>query len=204
VVFPIYNEQSQIVGFSGRKINDNNEAPKWKHVGVKTKWIYPAFLPQEKTVDKIIEEKREVVLVESIGDSLALTDEGYANNLVTFGLDCSPSLLNYLCSKSLDKIIIATNNDEGKQKNHGKIAALKIYMKLSQFFNFEQLSIQLPHANDFGEMRQREMSFNDCYNNPQSPQEVKLNVYKEFCLANRSSFQDKKLNKFLKKIEDYE
>jgi hypothetical protein len=77
-------------------------------------------------------------------------------------------------------------------------------MKLSQFFDFNQLSIQLPWANDFGEMRQQEISFADWYNAPQASQEQKLHDYKEFCLLNRSSFQDKKLKKFLKKIEDYE
>lgn len=201
IVFPIYNSDGDIFGFSGRKINDNNEAPKWKHIGTKTKWVYPAFVPREQTVDSLIDEKKEVILVESIGDSLALTEEGYAHNLVTFGLDCSPALLNYLCSKDLHRIIIATNNDNDKQKNHGKIAAMKNYMKLSQFFDFEQLSIQLPWANDFGEMKEKEMSFKQWYDTPLTSQEAKLNDYKDFCFASRNSFQDKKLQKFFKKLE---
>jgi hypothetical protein len=53
-------------------------------------------------------------------------------------------------------------------------------------------------------MRQQEMSFADWYNAPQASQEQKLHDYKEFCLLNRSSFQDKKHKKFLKKIEEYE
>lgn len=203
IVFPIYNSDGEIFGFSGRKINDNNEAPKWKHIGTKTRWVYPAFVPREQTVDSLIDEKREVILVESIGDSLALTEEGYAHNLVTFGLDCSPALLNYLCSKDLRKIIIATNNDNEKQKNHGKIAAMKNYMKLSQFFDFEQLSVQLPLANDFGDMKQKEISFKDWYEQPNASQEAKLNDYKDFCSANRNSFQDKKLQKFFKKLENF-
>ena len=203
IVFPIYESNAEIFGFSGRKINDNNESPKWKHVGTKTKWVYPAFVPREQTVDSIIDEKKEVILVESIGDSLALTEEGYANNLVTFGLDCSPALLNYLCSKDLRKIIIATNNDNEKQKNHGKISAVKNYMKLSQFFDFEQLSVQLPLANDFGEMRQKEMSFKDWYQESNVSQEAKLTDYKDFCSANRTSFQEKKLEKFFKKLQNF-
>ena len=47
IVFPIYDSNGQIFGFSGRKINDNNESPKWKHIGTKTRWIYPAFVPRE-------------------------------------------------------------------------------------------------------------------------------------------------------------
>lgn len=203
IVFPIYNSDGQIFGFSGRKINDNNDAPKWKHIGTKTRWVYPAFVPREQTVDQIIEEKREVILVESIGDSMALAEEGYLNSLVTFGLDCSPAILNYLCSKSIDKIIIATNNDSEKQKNHGKISAMKNYMKLSQFFDFNQLSVQLPWANDFGAMREQEISFSNWYNPPQASQQAKLHDYKEFCLQNRTCFNDKRLQKFLKKIEDF-
>jgi len=203
MVFPIYNSDQQIVGFSGRKINDNNDAPKWKHIGTKVKWIYPAFVPNEQTVDELIEEKKEVILVESIGDSMALTEEGYANNLVIFGLDCSPSLMNYLCSKSLNKIIIATNNDSEKEKNRGKISAMKNYMKLSQFFDFDQLSVQLPLANDFGAMKEQQLSFSDWYNGCQALQQTKLNDYKDFCLNNRNSFNEKKLQKFIKKIEDF-
>jgi len=202
IVFPIYNSNGEIVGFSGRKINDDNAAPKWKHIGTRNKWVYPAFVPQEKTVDTLIEEKKEVILVESIGDSLALTDEGYGNNLVTFGLDCSPALLNYLCSKELDKIIIAPNNDEGKPRNHGKISAMKNYMKLCQFFDLERLSVQLPWENDFGEMKQKGTSFKEWHQPPQASLGQKLHDYKEFCLANRNCFQEKKLQKFLKKIDD--
>lgn len=203
IVFPIYNSNGEIFGFSGRKINDNNEAPKWKNIGTKSNWVYPAFVPREQTVDQIIEEKREVILVESIGDSMALADEGYLNTLVNFGLGCSPALLNYLCSKNLDKIIIATNDDSEKRENRGKIAAMKHYMKLSQFFDFEQLSVQLPLANDFGDMRQKEMSFKDWYEQPSASQEAKLNDYKDFCSANRNAFQDKKLQKFFKKLENF-
>ena len=134
---------------------------------------------------------------------MALTEEGYGHNLVTFGLDCSPALINYLCSKSLNKIIIATNNDSDKNQNHGRISSMKMYMKLSQFFDFEQLSVQLPWTNDFGDMRQKEVSFKDWYEVPQVSQEERLSIYKDFCLENRTAFNDKKLQKFLKKIDNF-
>ena len=43
MVFPIYNEHQQIIGFSGRKVDDNNNYPKWKHIGRRNNWVYPAF-----------------------------------------------------------------------------------------------------------------------------------------------------------------
>mgnify|MGYP001287018461 CR=1 FL=1 len=43
MVFPVYNEHNQIVGFSGRKVDDDNDYPKWKHIGKRNNWVYPAF-----------------------------------------------------------------------------------------------------------------------------------------------------------------
>ena len=34
-VFPIFNLNNQIHGFSGRYLGKNNNSPKWKHIGVK-------------------------------------------------------------------------------------------------------------------------------------------------------------------------
>jgi len=147
IVFPIYNKDGQIFGFSGRKIDEDTDAPKWKHIGLKSNWIYPAMLPNFSEVDD------EIILVESIGDSMALTQNGYANNLVTFGLDCSNSLVNYLISLNLNSIIIATNNDSEKEKNRGLIAAIKILTKLSNFFDLNLLKIKLPIRNDFADMQ---------------------------------------------------
>ena len=52
-------------------------------------------------------------------------------------------------------------------------------------------------------MKQKEMSFKDWYNPPSASQAAKLNEYKDFCSANRTSFQEKKLEKFFKKIENF-
>ena len=76
-------------------------------------------------------------------------------------------------------------------------------MKLSQFFDFRQLSIQLPLLNDFGEMRQKEADFKQWYKPLESDESLKLDMYKEFCLQNRTAFNDKKLQKFLKKIDNF-
>ena len=107
VVFPIYNDTGQIFGFAGRKITDEDEqVPKWKLIGKKSNWIYPLMIPNFPQL-----ENQEVILVESIGDSMALTENGYSNNIVAFGLDCSATIINYLISQDLKSIIIATNNE---------------------------------------------------------------------------------------------
>lgn len=143
IVFPIYNEHSQIIGFSGRKVDDNDYA-KWKHIGKKNNWIYPAYIPNSTTVDSIIESKCEVYLVESIGDAMALYEQGIKNVLVIFGLSASSSIISYLSSKKIDKIFIAGNNDFNSKQNRGLMASIKNYLKLSSYFDLDTLIIKNP------------------------------------------------------------
>jgi hypothetical protein len=159
IVFPIYDLDSQIHGFSGRLVADQPDVPKWKHIGRKSNWLYPHHLSSE-----YIEQKREVILVESIGDCLALYTSGYRNVLVTFGIDISPKLLSYLNSFNLDRIIVSLNNDIGKETNSGAIGAIKVLSKLSTIFDLNILSYNPPlKENDFGDMLTNNVSFSDWY-----------------------------------------
>ena len=94
MVFPIYNEHTQLIGFSGRKVDDDNNYPKWKHIGKRNNWVYPA-LNKKTEVDEEIKLKKEVILVESIGDALALYEQGIKNVLVIFGLSVNNNIINY-------------------------------------------------------------------------------------------------------------
>lgn len=188
MVFPIYNENAQIVGFSGRKVDEDSAAPKWKHLGKKANWVYPARIPDFEPIED------EVILVESIGDSMALTQNGYANNLVTFGLDCGSGLLNFLVSQSLSKVIIATNNDFEGKKNRGLIGAVKILMKLSGFFDYDMLEIKLPTKNDFSEMNRS----GDDFIAWKSSEKMSNEQILDFCKLNAAEFKKDKLDKFRK------
>lgn len=194
IVFPIYNDNSQIFGFSGRKVDDNTDAPKWKHIGFKSNWIYPAMIPD---FPEIIDE---VILVESIGDSMALTQNKITNNLVMFGLDCSPKLLNFLVSKNLKQIVISTNNDADSSINRGLIAAIKVLIKLSSFFDLDIIKIKPPLMNDFGDMQNlKDSNIFDQWkkSEPLSIEDI-LKIVKE----NTSEFNKAKLNKFFKKCQN--
>ena len=155
-VFPIYNSSSEIHGFSGRDMSSNNPSrPKWKHMGKKSTWTYPYYVPcsdRYHPVSTAIESSRTVILVESIGDLLNLHQQGIKNVLVAFGTSVSPALMCFLVSLPLDRIVISFNNDAGKEKNRGKIGALKSYLKLLNYFDKDKLIIHLPTKGDFGEM----------------------------------------------------
>lgn len=149
-VFPIFNSKKEIVGFSGRDITNKSKI-KWKHLGDKINWCYPNFLNLEE-----IKSQKEAILIESIGDCLALWDAGIKNTIVTFGLDISISILNLLLKIDPNKIYISFNNDQEKN-NAGNFAAEKGKNKLLRYFDPKQIQIKLPDKKDFGEMSAEEI-----------------------------------------------
>ena len=162
MVFPIYNEHTQLIGFSGRKVDDDNNYPKWKHIGKRNNWVYPA-LNKKTEVDEEIKLKKEVILVESIGDALALYEQGIKNVLVIFGLSVNNNIINYLSAHSIRHICISTNNDKGSGENRGFIAGIKSFIKLSKYFDLDSLTVKFPPTpyNDFGDAHLDGYNLND-------------------------------------------
>ena len=178
-VFPIYNQYHQIHGFSGRDMATDKDRPKWKHIGRKTQWVYPAHVPFDSSDLGETYSSDYVIIVESIGDCLNLMQNGFTNVLVCFGLDISSKLLCYLVEKNFDYIFISLNNDTIKHDNAGKQSAVKNYLKLLNYFDREKIKICLPIKNDFGDM-----DIND------------FNIW-------RSKFNDLKTINQIPKIQDY-
>lgn len=196
MVFPVYNEHSQIVGFSGRHVDSNNEKwkhlPKWKHVGKRNNWVYPAF-NTSTGVDEEIELKKEVILVESIGDALGLYEQGIKNVLVIFGLSVNSNIINYLSGRAVVNICIATNNDSGSSENRGLIAAVKSYLKLSSYFDLGSLSVKFPPKpyNDFGDAHLNDCDIKKDWLNKPVDQDAQLKYVCNFVKNNSSSFTKK-------------
>lgn len=150
-VFPIFNEHGLIHGFAGRDMVSGSERPKWKHIGRKNNWIYPLYNESSET-QKAIEQKSQVILVESIGDLLSLHESGIKNVLVTFGLSVSPKMICALVALSPEQIVFSFNNDNDKEDNRGRDACIKNYLKLLKYFDANKMCICLPTKNDFGDM----------------------------------------------------
>lgn len=150
-VFPIFDFQKNLVGFSGRDLSNLKTRPKWKHIGNKSNWVYPATIC-EKEITKL----KEVIIVESIGDMLALYNVGIENVLVSFGLNIGGGIIKFLLKKDCKKIIIAFNNDVANNLA-GNEAAEKEKEKLSIYFDPGQIEVRLPQKKDFGEMTKEEI-----------------------------------------------
>lgn len=156
IVFPIYNSAGQIHGFSGRAVfwNKDSDFPKWKHIGKRADWVYPLNLKRNSSLEvrEAIEAKNSIVIVESVGDSMALFENGYKNNVVTFGLGISSKISSTLIALDPAKIIISSNNDSDSETNHGLISACKSFLQLSSIFDISKIEIRLPLKNDFFDM----------------------------------------------------
>jgi len=190
-VFPVFRfrDPETIIGFTGRSMlwgKDNQDIAKWKHIGTKRNWVYPACLGQD--FEKSIEESQCIYIVESIGDSLALTENNLKNHIVTFGLDLSSQQLMAILSLNPKKIVIAMNNDQSKV---GLSASIKHYISLLDFFDIDKLYIVLPQQNDLSDMHKNKC-FDDWANkqvNQKSQQEFILNYLRH--PSNRQGFPKK-------------
>lgn len=149
-VFPIFNNDGKLMGFSGRDITNISKI-RWKHIGEKNDFLYPIFLNSST-----IELDKKVILVESIGDMLNLWQNGVKNTIVTFGTNLSLRILNFLLKIDVQKIYISLNNDSNKNMA-GNIGADKVRARLKRYFDDRQLKIALPEKKDFGEMSREEI-----------------------------------------------
>lgn len=155
MVFPIYDEIRQLIGFAGRDVygRENKNIPKWKIIGKKKNFVYPFFIPEmENKFISSFNKEGEIILVESIGDSMSLYQQGIFNNLVSFGLSGCDSLYAMLNRLNPNIITISFNNDKSSSINRGLIGCIKTFLTLSSIFDSNKLRIKLPLCNDFGDM----------------------------------------------------
>lgn len=201
IVFPIYNEHQQIIGFTGRRIDDsvsNEDSPKWKHIGKKRNWVFPSRCPKYNCE---IEEKSEAILVESVGDCLALVESGVNNSLVTFGIGVSSSVIAFLIEKGVRNIIIAGNNDFDSKENHGVKGMVKIFLDLVQYFDVSNIKMKLPPEghNDLSKAHEYGILIREWNNSGRSYEAL------DFCLRFARKypnlFSAKEINK-LKKLQN--
>jgi hypothetical protein len=136
-VFPIFNSKEHLIGVSGRDLTGKSKI-KWKHQGQKSEWKYPLQVNYDG-----LKDFTSVILVESIGDMLALWEAGVKNSIVTFGVELSIPLLNLLLKLDPKKITISFNNDENNSLA-GNNAASKTKNRLLRHFDANQIQILLP------------------------------------------------------------
>jgi hypothetical protein len=158
-VFPQFNEQDEVIGFSGRCLRKMSKEdrkkfnrPAWKHLTPSSQFVWGGV--------EEIDECGRAILVESIGDSLALRECGVPETLCLFGTNLSELVLGKLIALNPREIVIATNNDADHHtgKNVGALFAAKIEKVLLSFFDRRSVRVSLPVGQkDFGKMLEVDM-----------------------------------------------
>lgn len=145
-IFPIRGLDGRINGFTGRLVAENSFAPTWKHLFRSSKSVWPWNVS-----GSAIRASRTVVLVESVGDCLALLSNGVPNVLCIFGLNLNGKIISTLIANDVRKVIVSLNRDDDPSK--GQRAAEKIANRLAAFYSDGAVVIRLPPegVNDWGE-----------------------------------------------------
>lgn len=129
IIFPIYNQDHQLVAFSGRSIDDHNQ-PKYLNspqtpIFNKNEVLYN-FHQLKKNADDF-----SIYLVEGFMDVIAMYVGGYRNAVATMGVAFSENHLNQLkYLADLSYIIMAFDNDDA-----GKLATQKTSAIISSYYD---------------------------------------------------------------------
>lgn len=138
VIMPIRDiDSGQIVGFSGRLIENNSFAPKYKHVFKASRSVAPWLVNGNE-----IKNKKRVILCESAGDLMSLMTHDINECLCIFGLNLNGRIISTLIANDIRHIILSLNRDEDPSK--GQAAMEKIKKKLLNFWTEDRIIIRLP------------------------------------------------------------
>jgi DNA primase len=152
VVFPIRNAQGQIIGFSGRTLDDDWKVkciPKWK--------FSKDFIPDlslfnienaKAWINDNGIENGSIILTEGPLDCLKLVQSGIYNCVATLGKTLHNGQMSILMTIGVNRILFAYDNDAA-----GQTGAAKTEKLAGSFFNTK--IIKLPEEiNDIGEMKE--------------------------------------------------
>jgi 5S rRNA maturation endonuclease (ribonuclease M5) len=144
-VVPVYDENNNYVGCTGRRINDEMEKKWLNSYGFrKAQYLYGLNIAKD-----FIIKTGTVILVEGQGDVWRAHEAGFKNTVSIMGADFSDEQLILLeCSGCLN-VLILTDMDEAGEK-----AANKIIEKCGRRFNCNR--IELP-THDIGDMSVEEV-----------------------------------------------
>lgn len=131
-VVPIYDEDWNLVGCSGRKVYENNEYPKWKNTKMRNSHVLYGLNQCRDLIDTTM----TVIIVEGQGNVWRCHEAGASNAVSIMGDAISESQLILLERTSVQNIVILTDYDEAGNK-----AASQIMNMGGRRFNYNRPEI---------------------------------------------------------------
>lgn len=133
VCFPIYNDDGNIIGFTGRRTDDEKE-PKWLHLPTNIRTGNYLFGIEQNKGE--IQKTHTAILNESPLDVLRLSQAG--NNLAvgTFGTNLSQRQIKKLLGNKVHNLILCYDPDKAGEKGTDKIIKeAQLYFRLFDLSN---------------------------------------------------------------------
>jgi len=151
-IVPVFDEQNELVGFSGRDITGLSHQ-KWIHAKDFVHYSNEVFTKSSilynlNNIKKLCPRPTSLIIVEGPIDLWKLEMAGIQNVVATLGLGLSFVQVSKLVELGINKLTICYDND--KKTKAGEKAAISIQNNLADIFTIE---IKIPELNkDFGEM----------------------------------------------------
>lgn len=147
-IVPVFDHENRAVGYSGRKMSDEDKKYKWVHSkGLKTNSILYGYQQAEKNIKKT----HSVTLVEGPGDVWRAWEAGMQNTVAILGASLSENQLLILEQSGALNITILTDFDEA-----GDTAAQQIIELCGRRFNCFRPA-QIKDYNDIGDIPYKEL-----------------------------------------------
>ena len=170
IIFPFFNLSGQIVGFGGRRLNDNDQ-PKYLNSPESKIYKKGEILYGLHQAISAIRESKMVFIVEGYFDLLRLADFGLRNVIASSGTALSESQ-GRLIKRYTDTVIFAYDSDEA-----GINAALRNGLILESLdLIVSMVVLPKPHDPDSFLLDKGKESFIELIKNKISPLDYQLNV----------------------------
>lgn len=100
----IRNKSGEVIGFGGRRLNDNEKSPKYLNTKETEVFVKSSVLYGIDLAYKSILDKSQIIIVEGYMDVIAAHQKGYKNVVACMGTSINPKQLQYIYN-------IFTHND---------------------------------------------------------------------------------------------
>lgn len=146
IAIPVRNIRGEIVGFTGRAINDSI-IPKWLHQNFQSgSQLFNLYSAKDHIMNS-----STIIITEGPFDCFKFEDASIYNSVAIFGKSLTQQQISLILSSGAFKIIIALDNDEA-----GKSGSDSIEEKLKDFCDIKTFVIP-EGKKDIGEMTLKEV-----------------------------------------------
>jgi DNA primase len=170
IIFPFFNLSGQIVGFGGRRLNENDQ-PKYLNSPESKIYKKGEILYGLYQAISLIREKKAVLIVEGYFDLLRMVNVGIQNVVASSGTAMTESQARLL-KRYTDTVIFVYDSDE---------AGIKAAIRNSQILEIAGLQVSMvilpkPHDPDTFLQKEGKSAFIELIKNRISPIDYQLNL----------------------------